>query len=106
MAYYYYQADGTKITTDTQKLLKNCQKTNGGTMTQCDITLKEYSDSEIATLGVTQKNQNSAGFIFPPNSYGFRGARISIRMPCAFSCRGGGCRGGGCRGGGCGGCGR
>ena len=50
-------------------------------MTECDVTLKEYSNAELARLDLTQKNQNSAGFIFPPNSYGFQGASISIRYP-------------------------
>ena len=81
MQYYYYQADGNKITTDTQKLLKNCQKFLDSIWTECEITLKEYSDSEIATLGLTQKIQNTAGFIFPPNSYGFRHASVDFRKP-------------------------
>ena len=81
MLYYYYQADGAKRSTDTQKLLENCRKLSGGRYTMCDVVLKEFSDAELATSGLTQKMQNSAGFMFPPGSYGFRGVRIRVTIP-------------------------
>ena len=81
MSYYFYEEDGDgERKTDTKKLLNldDCKSVYGGLMEECSITLKEYSENEIAELGLKEKNQQTAAFIFPPGSYGLM--RISMEI--------------------------
>ena len=84
MSYYFYEEDGDgERKTDTKKLLNldDCESREsreGSQMQDCSITLKEYSENEIAEMGLTEKNQQTAACIFPPNSWGIM--RISMEI--------------------------
>ena len=47
-------------------------------MKECSITLKEYSENEIAELGLTEKNQQTAACMFAPGSYGLMKIAMEI----------------------------